>query len=106
MHGEDSKNLLTNSDTLQIYYRHIEHSYDENCYWKNHFLKMTATLTSPSMSIHMYVCIGFPSHIQREANMHFNTFLFSIHKTVITLRGVSNKYCLLAYADLLYASNV
>ena len=53
---------------------------------------MTATLTSPFMSDHMSVCLN---HIQHEANMHFNTFVFSTHEAVITLRGVSNKHCLL-----------
>ena len=51
------------------------------------FVKMTATLTSPFMSvICLSVCIGFPYHIQPEVKMHFNILLFSIHKAVITLQ--------------------
>ena len=47
-------------------------------------------MTLPFMSIHMFICIGFPNHIQPEANIHFNTLLFSTHKAVITLWGLGS----------------
>ena len=51
--------------------------------------------------------IGFPNHIQRVTNMHFNTLLFSTHKAVITLRGVPNKHCLLTLLVLkIYVFNI
>ena len=47
------------------------------CYWKNHFDKMTATLTSPFIFIHMSVYLSvylywFSDHIQPEANMQIS----------------------------------
>ena len=92
----DSKNLLANSDTLQIkiYW---------TCAWRGLLLEksfLTKNDCHFNFIIFIYpyvclsVCIGFPNHIQSEANMHFNTLLFSTLKAVITCAGnpVSTAY--------------
>ena len=74
--------------TLQIHFRQIEHVHKEVCYWKNHFWqndRLPLSLRHLCLSICLSGLVS--KQIQPEANMHFNTLLFSIHKAVITLRG-------------------